>query len=338
MEAFSRSGDMILNACRNCGCNPFSYDPLRSKQMTTEEVLVKQQIVETGIKPIYSYSEYLLCPVVPFESRILDDKHFRFLERTTVRKCALHTACHFGEWEVVSVLTNAILGDSIVTPSQRGRDSTHLVFSDKTRAEILRLCLIHVKYMEEMTPELASFTAPTPDHKPAQSNDPSDLKGQRRFQEQKEQGERKLDIIGRMSSTLSSIIKKERKTKKSSKKKKMKVGKGIVVKLMNIRGIKTNDELEKVLREIGKREKGEESDYDKLSVDELKIMIKTCKTLIKETKKELLMYDIDHGKCFSCFAFLLCMKIENMDGASDIEKLKRWRYAECRRRLAPLKR
>ena len=61
MEAFSRSEDMILNACRNCGCNPFSYDPLRSKQMTEEEVLVKQQIVESGIKPIYSYSEYLLC-------------------------------------------------------------------------------------------------------------------------------------------------------------------------------------------------------------------------------------------------------------------------------------
>ena len=176
MEAFSRSEDMILNACRNCGCNPFSYDPLRSKQMTEEEVLVKQQIVESGIKPIYSYSEYLLCPVVPFDdSRIMDDKYFRFIERTNVRKSALHTACHFGEWEVVSVLTNAILGDSIVTPSQRKK--IPLILSSRTRhAEILRLCLEHVKYMEEMTPELASFTAPTPDHKPAQSNDPSDLK------------------------------------------------------------------------------------------------------------------------------------------------------------------
>ena len=84
-----------------------------------------------------------------------------------------------------------------------------------------------------------------------------------------------------------------------------------------------------MLKEIQKREKGEESDYDKLNVDELNDMIKRCRTLKKETKKELLMYDIDHGKCFSCFAFLLCKKLENMDGSSDIEKLKRW-HAECR--------
>ena len=100
-------------------------------------------------------------------------------------------------------------------PHREEKDSTHLVESDKTRAEILRLCLEHVKYMEEMTPELASFTAPTPDHKPAQSNDPSDLKGQRRFQEQKEKGTKKLELIGEMSTALSSIVKKGKKRRKN---------------------------------------------------------------------------------------------------------------------------
>lgn len=304
--------------------------------------MFKQQILDSGIKPTFSYSEYLLSPIVPFESRILDsDKHTRFLERTSVRKSALHTACHFGEWEVVSILTSAILGDSIVTPSERERDSRYLVFSDKTRAEIVRLCLIHVKYMGEMTPELASFTAPTPDHKPAQSNDPSDLKGQRRFKEQKERGLEKLSIIENISRTLSNIIKREKRAKKKdgddAGKRKKEARYDTKSELMSIRSIKTNENLRNMLKEISKRERGLDSEYNKLETEDLKTMIKRCKTIKKEVKKELQIYDVDHGKCFRCFAFLMCTSFDITDGASDIEKLKKWRYAECRRRLAPLK-
>jgi hypothetical protein len=317
------------------------------------------------------YSDFLLHPAIPYftssiassnlvsrtyasmtfkssKTKVLDssEKQIRFLQRTNIQKSALHTACHFGEWEVVGILADSIVGAEVIDSAERDKDHSYLVYSDKTRAEILRLCLLHVNYMGSMTPELSSYTAPTPDHKPAQSNDPSDLKGQHRFKEQKERGNAKLYVLKEISKTLSSIVKNETSAnyKKNggdgNKTPKMKRSHNAaeISHLMNLRRFKTSDELsEEVLDELSNRENKKKSTYDKLQIEDLKKMIDMCNSLIKDVKTDLLIYQTDHGACFGCFAFLCCVKIDEVDKASDIEKLKRWRYAECRRRLAPLK-
>eukprot|EP00939_MAST-03C_sp_MAST-3C-sp1_P003358 g3358.t1 len=354
-EAFRSVKDEFTQVCRFCGHGRFSYDPFAFRVMCKMSVPVAKEIKMSGLTPIAGYIQFLLHPLVPLgdvKRSVL--KTFRDDIHRDINRSALYTAGHFGEWEVVGKIVGALLGDNVVPKAERKSKKNTLLHCVPTRSELGTACREHTVHMQNMVPELASYCAPTPEGKPSAGTDPTDLSSQKHFKEQKVIWEQKRMILQSLQATLKKLNPRRGSAGGGARGGHMKfpsasggsseeeiedeASESTMSGIINFSIYRTNKRLNAVAKSFRKN-------YDmKFTKKEIGKMSKQLMKLIDETDHDLLIYK-DTG-CCSCFGFFTSTDRADLAedskngkegaGGQDTEKLKRWRYAECSRRLASI--
>lgn len=334
--------DENVCVCKFCGFGVDSYNP-RKFYLMTRYARERLKFEDMGLEPMSSYIQFLLHPTVPFEKADMKKKTERFYVRESIRLSALHMACHYGEWESIGVLTGACLGEHIVAVGKESERSKNgmIIYQEATRMELFRLCNMCLKSMKKMTPPLATYTAPKPDHKPAETNDPTDLKAKERFEQQKIRWNRSRMTLVSIKKDLQKLIKEKKKERKRKKNLLKRMESNLFTdkdrKLINVFQYKTPEKLMDLRLKLSMPQ----GPYQRLKIAHLEKMEKYCTDYIQQIKADSLAYDLEDGRCHACFG-LFCFTgssgttDSSSDGHSDVEKLKKWRYAQGMRELAPL--
>lgn len=345
-ELFSLA-DRFDSTCCACGHGHLSFNPYIFDMLSRKNAEIQREITLSGIKPFSSYLEFVLHPIVPFEK-----KNFKRSKTETdpctvqivrnLRRCALYTATHFGEWDVVGCLTEALLGDAVVLKTDRKKlKNGKLLASSIMASELGNACVEHSEYMRTMVPELASFCGPCPDDKPSEGSDPTDITAMENFQSQKKKWIERLELLCDIYDRFKKLVQRPTSNKSRSSSFTEKVN-GVddsmtSSDLIDFNLHKTNDSLRRLKKRLDANKY-----HCKFSKTEIRKMLDGCKKAKAEVAQDLMLYE-EEGMCIGCFSCLgiggssaeYSMRSTKANDA-DYEKLKRWRYAECSRRVSKL--